>query len=67
VRTFFRQGGVFRFRRPYSVLFGAKNIGFFEIYGVFIRTRRDARADIFWTREDVNFSRFCATSFMDGT
>jgi len=36
-----------------SALFGAKNFGFFEIYGVSTRTRE----------EGVNFSRFCADVF----
>jgi len=46
-------------------LFGAKHIGFFEIYGVSTQTR-----GVSWTNADkegeVNFSRFWRTSFMDG-
>jgi len=39
-----------------SALFGAKNVGFFEIYGVSARTRG----------EELNFSRLCADAFMYG-
>jgi len=46
-----------------SAIFGAKNVGFFEIYGVSARKREKKSkisADILWTRGGVNFSRFCA-------
>jgi len=38
VRTFFGKGEGFLYAE--SALFGAKNFRFFEIYGVFARTRR---------------------------
>jgi len=47
-----------------SALFGAKT-GFFEIYGVFVRTREVgglSQCGHFRTRE-VNFSRFCVDIF----
>jgi len=45
-------------------LVGAKNIGFFEIYGVSAWTRR---VEPVRTRgEEVNFRDFLQTSFMDG-
>jgi len=45
-----------------SALFGAKTFEFFEIFGVFARTRglRVTSTDILGTRGEVNFSRFCA-------
>jgi len=39
VRTFFGQKGEMRFFRCRHWHFGAKNFGFFEIYGVSARTR----------------------------
>jgi len=39
-----------------SALFGAKNLGFFEIYGVYARTRREG--------ESI-FHDFVRTSLMD--
>jgi len=65
------RGGVLQMWTP--VLFGAKTIGFFEIYSVSTRTRGRggglvwASADIFWTREEGSIFRdFVRTSFMDG-
>jgi len=56
-----------------SELFGVKNFGFFEIYGVSARTKSmwdRASADILQTRrEGVRgsiFRDFVRTSFMDG-
>jgi len=63
VRTFCGQRRFFRCGRPHYLV--QKNFGFFEIYDVSARTRRDrANADIFRTREKgVSFSRFCADVF----
>jgi len=43
-------------------LFGAKNIGYFEIYGVFARTRERGLSQFghFADKEWVNFLQFCA-------
>jgi len=52
-----------------SAFFDAKNFEFFEIYSVSARTRgrRDwASADIF-RKKGVNFLRFCANVFTDGS
>jgi len=51
-----------------SALFGAKNFGFFEIYGVSARTRGGglASADILRTGERVIFRDFLRASFMNG-
>jgi len=48
-----------------SVLFGAKNSGFFEIYGVPARTRGVEPVRTFFGQggEGFNFSRFCADVF----
>jgi len=51
-----------------SALFCAYNFGFFEIYDVSIRTRREGVESV-RTKKGVNFSRFCAGDgdvFMDG-
>jgi len=49
-------------------IFGTKNFGFFEIYGVSARTseRVESVRTFGGEGEGVNFSRFRATSFMDG-
>jgi len=49
-------------------LFGAKDVGYFEIYDVSALTRRDwASADIFRIREEgLIFCDFLRTTFMDG-
>jgi len=38
-----------------SALFGAKNIRFFEIYGVSARTGEGDSADILWTKGDGDY------------
>jgi len=43
-----------------SALFGVKNFRFFEIYGVFARTRRKGISQCGQEGKGVNFSRFCA-------
>jgi len=65
VGTFCGQGGGRLLQMRTSELFCAKNLGFFEIYGVSARTRADwASAEILQTRvRVVNFSRFCADVF----
>jgi len=45
-----------------SALFGAKNFGVFEFYGVFPQTRGESEP-LRITGEEVNFSRFCADIF----
>jgi len=53
--------------RTYA-LFGAKNFGFFEIYGVSARTRKEGLSQCGHfsnNGEGVNFSRFC-TDFFNG-
>jgi len=47
-----------------AALFEAKNFGFFEIYGVSALTRGKGLNQC-GQGEEVNFSRFCATSFVD--
>jgi len=50
-----------------SALFGAKNFGFFEIYGVFTWTRGLSQDGHFADkREGSVFRDFVRTSFMDG-
>jgi len=59
-----RQGGVLQMRT--SALFGVKNVGFFEIYGVSERPRGRGwvSAVILLSREEgVNFPRFYADVF----
>jgi len=49
-----------------SVLFGAKNFGFFEIYGVSPRTRGRRGLSQSDKGEGSFFRDFVRTSFMDG-
>jgi len=48
-----------------STLFGVKNSGFFEVYGVFARTKGRGGGGAVRTRrgEEVKLSRFCADVF----
>jgi len=60
VRTW--RGILFRLR-TYAI-FGAKRLGFFEIYGVFTRTREVSLCGHFEDKEEMgNFSRLCADVF----
>jgi len=50
-----------------SALFGEKNIGFFEIYGMFARTRGLSQFGHFAEKgKGVNFLRFCADVLYGG-
>jgi len=50
-----------------SALFGSKNLGFFEIYSVSVRTRKEGDFEAVWTRRRSQFfCDFVRTSFMDG-
>jgi len=53
-----------------SALVGAKNFGFFEIYGVSVRTRGEkglSPVRTFCGHGEINFTRFRAEVFMDGS
>jgi len=52
-----RTKGVLQIRT--SALFGTKNFGFFEIYGVSAWTRRRRVECGHFSEKEVNFSRFC--------
>jgi len=49
-----------------SALFDAKNSGFFEIYGVFARTRRKGVEPVLTFFGQEGRGQFIAISFMDG-
>jgi len=50
-----------------SALSGAKNFGFFEIYGVSVRSKGVEPVRTFCGQgEEINFLRLCAKVFMDG-
>jgi len=64
VRTFCVQGGEGSSDEK-SEVFGTKNFGFFEIYNVSARTRKEGVSQC-GQGEELKLSQFSATSFMDG-